>query len=346
MHMARAQALSSVRSLLAISATCTLLSACAYPFTDCPLPRDFNDSLVIEVLNQSGSQYSSNVAGRQHRAYRPSGTPRAQLVVHLPGHGNEPGNQTMLVKTAAFAGYRAIGLVWTNDTLVSEDCAGEVNDTAFNDCLESTRNERGFGTSPGSVQHELVDLLAALDADHPSDGWGAYLVAGVPDWSRIILDGYSEGGNQAAYMAKQVAFYNVILISGGGNFGIRPPNASGDPVADWMTQPGATLGGRHYAIYNVGEPFASDYATAYDVLGIPTSVFLRVPEDQGAGWPDFDKTSRLKVYALTSPTSSPYPKCDPHGTTVPDSCLDYGLGESTYDLMKAHLFLYCMAGVH
>lgn len=323
-----------------------MLAACAYPYTDCPLPQDFNESLVIEVLNPSGSQYSANAPGRQHRVYRPSGTPRAQLVMHLPGHDNEPGNQTMLLKTAAFAGYRAIGLVWTNATLAADDCSGAGSNAAFNDCLESTRDERGFGTGSESVQNELADLLAALDADHPTDGWGGFLVGGVPDWSNIILDGYSEGGNQTAYMAKQVAYYNVILISGGGNFGVPPPNASGDPVADWMTQPGATPGGRHLALYNVGEPFASDYATAYDVIGVPTSTFERVPEDQGTGWPDFDKASRLKVDALTSPVSNPYPLCDPHGTTVPDSCLDYGLGESTYDLMKAHLHLYCMASVH
>lgn len=320
-----------------------ILTACVDPLADCPLPEDFDAALVNEVLVPAGGFYSANAANRTHRVYRPVGDPRPELVVHLPGHGNEPGNQTMLLQTAAFAGFRAIGLVWTNATLVASDCTTAAD---FNDCLETTRDDRGFGADPESVERELADLLTALHNDYPLDGWGDFLTAGAPNWGDIILTGYSEGGNQGAYMAKQVAFHSVILISGGGNFGTPPPNTTGvDPIADWLTQPGATPGDDQFALYHEGEPFAADYAVAYDAIGIPNPGFSRVAEDQIIGWPDFGYASRLVVYDLTAPVNpATYPNCDPHGTTVPDGCLDYGLGGTTYDLLKAHLYLFCRAG--
>ena len=153
-----------------------------------------------------------------------------------------------------------------------------------------------------------------------------------------------EGGNQAAYMAKQVAFHSVILMSGGGNFGTPPPNATGDPVADWLTQPGATPGDDHFALYHQGETFSADYQVAYDAIGLPAPGFSRVAEDQVLGWPDFNYAARLEVHDLTAPLNpAGYPRCDPHGTTVPDACLDFGLGDPTYDLLKAHLYLFCRA---
>lgn len=328
--------------LLAAAALPILLSACVNPLAGCPLPEDFDAALVSEVRNLSGGFYSANAADRTHRVYRPSGVPRAELVVHLPGHSNEPEDQTMLLETAAFAGFRAIGLVWTNGTLVANDCATA---TDFNDCLETTRDERGFGSNSESVQSELVNLLTALNTDYPLDGWGNFLSAGVPAWNVITLTGYSEGGNQGAYMAKQVAFHSVILISGGGNFGSPPPNTSGDPVADWLTQAGATPGDDHFALYHEREPFAADYVGAYDAIGVPSISFSRVAEDQITGWPDFGLASRLVVYDLTAPVNpATYPQCDPHGTTVPNACLDFGLGGTTYDLLKAHLYLFCRAG--
>ncbi len=329
------------RALSAIAVS-LVLSACASPYTNCPLPETFNASLFNEVLTPSGDYYPSNLATRTHRIYRPSGAPRPELVVHLPGHGNEPENQTKLPQTASFAGFRAIGLVWLNETLVSDECASEAD---FNGCLESMRTDRGFGADAGSVQRELTDLLTALNADYAADDWGDFLVSGAPAWDKIILTGYSEGANQGAFMAKQVEFKSVVLISGGGNFGVPPPNSETDPVADWLTQPGATPGYDHIAMYHEGEPFAAAYPVAYDAIGLGPQTFSRVPEDQTTSWPDFVFASRLEVHDLTSPVNpADYPQCDPHGSTVPDTCLDYGLGQTTYDLLKAHTFLFCFAG--
>jgi hypothetical protein len=325
-----------------VAALSLLLAACANPFDNCPLPDTFDLALLSEVLPSAGGHYASNLATRTHRVFRPVAVSRPELVVHLPGHGNEPENQIKLLQTAAFAGFRAIGLVWSNATLASDDCASAAD---FNGCLETTRTDRGFSANAGSVQRELTDLLTALANDYPADGWGDFLNGGVPAWDRIILAGYSEGANQGAYMAKQVAFKSVVLISGGGNFGVPPPNSSGDPIANWLTQVGATRGANHIALYHGGEPFAADYSVAYDAIGVINSSFARVPEDQVAGWPDFGIAARLVVSDLTAPANPVnYPRCDPHGTTVPDTCLDYGLGLPTYDLLKAHTYLFCFAG--
>jgi hypothetical protein len=328
--------------LIATAMPSLWLLACASPYADCPLPETFDVSLFDEVQTPSGNYYPSNLNTRTHRVYKPSAAPRPELVVHLPGHGNEPENQTKLVQTAAFAGFRAIGLVWSNETLAADDCTSDPN---FNDCLETTRTERGFGAGVGSVQRELTDLLTALDTDYPADGWGDFLDSGVPDWDKIILAGYSEGANQGAFMAKQVEFKSVVLISGGGNFGVPPPNSMTDPLADWLIQPGATPGYDHIALYHEGEPFAAAYPVAYDAIGLGTLSFARVPEDQTTGWPDFLFASRLEAHFLTSPVNpTDYPQCEPHGSTVPDTCLDYGLGQATYDLLKAHTYLFCFAG--
>lgn len=331
-----------LRAQLAVVALAVLLSACVDPFANCPLPENFDAALTTEVRNLSGGFYSSNAANRTHRIYRPSAPARPELVVHLPGLTNEPENQTKLIQTAAYAGFRAIALVWRNGTLVANDCATAAD---FNGCLDATRTERGFGSDPESVQNELVTLLTALNTDYPLDGWADFLNGGLPAWDKIILTGYSEGGNQGAFMAKQVRFKSVILISGGGNFGVPPPNSSGDPIAAWLTGVGATSGNDHFVLYHTGEPFAADYVVAYDAIGVIGSSFSRVAEDQTVGWPDFGLAARLVVHNLTAPLNPVnYPRCDPHGSTVPDTCLDFGLGAPTYDLMKAHTYLFCLAG--
>lgn len=330
------------RSTLVLAALPLLLAACVDPYANCPLPENFNTALISEVRNLSGGFYAAQAADRTHRVYRPSAAPRPELVVHLPGLTNEPGNQVKLLETAAYAGFRAIGLVWRNGTLVSSDCTTAVD---FNACLSDTRTERGFGSDAESIQSELTTLLNSLHADYPLDGWGDFLSGGLPAWGKIILSGYSEGGNQAAFMAKQVRFNSVVLISGGGNFGTPPPNTSGQPLAAWLSLPGATSGADHFALYHTGEPFAADYVAAYDAIGIIASSFSPVPQNQVVGWPDFGLAARLVVDNLTSPANpTNYPRCDPHGSTVPDTCLDFGLGAATYDLMKAHTYLFCLAG--
>lgn len=331
-----------LRVCFAVLSLAVLLSACVDPFSDCPLPENFDAALVTEVHNPSGGHYSSAAANRYHRIYRPSASARPQLVVHLPGLSNEPENHTQLIKTAAYTGFRAIALVWRNETLASDDCATAAD---FNVCLDATRTERGFGGDAQSVQSELATVLSALNADHPLDGWADFLNGGLPAWEKIILTGYSEGGNQSAFMAKQVRFNSVILISGGGNFGVPPPNSTGDPIADWLNRAGATSGSDHFVLYHTGEPFSADYVAAYDAIGVTASSFSRVPEDQTPGWPGFGLAARLVVHNLTTPANPVnYPRCDPHGSTVPDSCLDFGLGAPTYDLMKAHTYLFCLAG--
>ena len=51
-----------------------------------------------------------------------------------------------------------------------------------------------------AVLHRLTKALAYLAQTYPNEGWGAFLVNGAPDWSRIVLGGHSNGSGEAAFI--------------------------------------------------------------------------------------------------------------------------------------------------
>jgi predicted esterase len=203
--------------------------------------------------------------------YRPDAAPGAPLLVFMPGTGGRPAGASDFLDVAASAGYRVIGLMYDDVPAVNVICPQQPDPL----CTELVRRKRVYGnddtdligdTGAESIVSRLTKLLQYLNAQHPGDGWNAYLQNGAPNWPRIAVGGHSQGAGMAAFIAKEHAVYRVVLFSSPWDF-YRP----GPHLAAWLLQPSATPAERWYAAYHAGEPEARLLARAYAGLDIPPS---------------------------------------------------------------------------
>lgn len=73
-----------------------------------------------------------------------------------------------------------------------------------------------------NVEALLVKVLQEL-------GWSEYITAGVPDWSKIVISGHSQGASHASYIAYKRDVKGALLLSG-------PQDACGDDGAAWVAE--------------------------------------------------------------------------------------------------------------
>ena len=59
----------------------------------------------------------------------------------------------------------------------------------------------------------LTKLLGFLAAHYPMEGWSRFLADDKPKWSQIALSGHSQGGGEAAMLAKLRVVARVVLFS-------------------------------------------------------------------------------------------------------------------------------------
>jgi hypothetical protein len=191
------------------------------------------------------------------------------LVVFLAGTGGKPRNSSALLHTIAAQGYRVIGLEYNDVPAVVETCAKALTPT----CSASFRNSRIFGdhayspvfTPPDeTIVNRLCSLLLFLDREHPGHQWGAYMSGIEPNWTRIVIAGFSQGAGMAAYLAKLERVQRVVLFSSPWDYWDNK-----DRLAPWLAQPTATPPDRWYAEYHREERTAASIAQAYRLLGIP-----------------------------------------------------------------------------
>jgi len=236
-----------------------------------PTPTPAPASVEHDVLPAlTSAQININLSS--HYAINPAPTvaARGRLFVMLPGTGAVPVFYRQILRVGAARGYHAIGLTYPNDAAIELLCAGSPAD-----CTALARQEiiTGADVSPlvavnsaNSINGRLAALLTYLQAQYPAEGWGQYLVAGLPDWSRISVGGHSQGAGHAAYMGKLVTLDRVAMFSG-------PADNFAGGAAPWLGQPGQTSAARHYGFTHSGDtivPLALTLAT-WSALGLPAS---------------------------------------------------------------------------
>src|SRR5579862_3054632 len=196
----------------------------------------------------------------------------ADLLVFMSGTEGTPEGAIAFLKVAAGQGYRVISLAY-NDTpavvavckaISPPRCAGDVREKRiFGDNVTSLIDD----LPSESIVHRLSALLTTLDRDHPGDGWGGYLDGAIPNWSRIVVSGHSQGAGMAAYIAQRKAVKRVVLFSSPWDFYGRDQE-----LAPWILNgSGVTPADRWYAAYHEKENTASIIARAYRALKVPAS---------------------------------------------------------------------------
>lgn len=198
----------------------------------------------------------------------------APLALFLPGTHGQPLNAITLLKVVAGQGYRVIGLTYDDDPPGTNLCPRNPNP----DCFTNFHEVRVFGRGAGpisnpyneTIEARLVSLLHYLDHEHPGAGWSSYLRPdGLPEWSRILVSGLSQGAGMAAFIAKSRRVYRVVLFSSPwDNIGRqhRP--------APWLFQASATPPERWWAERHVKENTTAWIANAYQALQLPKDHIL------------------------------------------------------------------------
>jgi acetyl esterase/lipase len=174
---------------------------------------------------------------------------RGQLMVYLHGQGGTGTGASELLRTAARAGYHAVGLTYPNDWSPFILCSGS-NDPS---CSENLRREIIDGTDrssliavsrANSIENRLIKLLAHLEAMHLGEGWGSYVdtTTGTIRWNLIAVWGHSQGGGNAGVLARHQSLARVCLSAPAADGG---PGAPGQWWASHATPSAAYFGFCH-----------------------------------------------------------------------------------------------------
>ena len=177
-------------------------------------------SSVERQVTPSATDAAINTADEPHVAINPSPsvTAAGRLFVFLPGTGALPAQYRMILRVGAAHGYHAIGLNYANPTAVGVLCADDTDAECFWDVrrevISGTNTSALLDVSPAnSIESRLQRLVAFLDRQYPTEGWGQYLTSGSIVWSKVVISGHSQGGGHAGVLTKLYAMSRVCLFS-------------------------------------------------------------------------------------------------------------------------------------
>ena len=274
---------------------------------------------------------------RLHRVYHRTDQPlREELLLYLPPGPGDTSDE--LYSWMANTGYRMISLGWTNE-----------NDafTAADDFFENIRNELAYGedSSPyvdvgpaDSLVGRLVTLLDFLASTEPTVGWEAYRVPGQTSgadairWDLIVISGWSEGGAEAAWLARDHEVDSVVLISGPKDVGGPIEGEPELPPAPWVGDPRVTPNCRHYGFYHQLED-TEVLLLSWQLMGL-----LQPPDggvDVDLSAPPYDDSHALNTAKTDFVMGA---GCSFHGAMAKDDCIHE-------DLAIPYNWLFCTAGV-
>ncbi|HWC72716.1 MAG TPA: hypothetical protein VG454_02190 [Gemmatimonadales bacterium] len=140
-----------------------------------------------------------------------------KLFVFMAGHAQHPAMFQRVPEEAARLGYHVIGLTYPDAVSVLGVCRGQPSS-----CYENLHWEilDGEDRSPfvqvnqaNSIENRLAKLLQFLADSFPEQRWSRFLADGKPKWSEIAISGHSQGGGEAAIIAKLHVVARVVLFS-------------------------------------------------------------------------------------------------------------------------------------
>src|SRR5213594_2529475 len=226
-----------------------------------------------------------------------------KLFVHLPGGANPiqvPASFQFLAREAARLGYHVIVLTYPNqDRGIELLCGGNPA------CEENVRldiidgGDRSFPvvdvSRANSIDNRLTKLLERLTLDHPEEGWSQFLNDGEPNWSQIVLSGFSFGGSEAAMLAKLHRVNRVTLFAAP-----RDPDATAPGLPPPWVALGETPSERYYGLVHQRDPQSAlvlaSWQVPLEMLQFGEAVF----EDASMSAPPYSNTHMLLTNRVPS----------------------------------------------
>jgi ABC-type amino acid transport substrate-binding protein len=236
-------------------------------------PGQSSASLVLHVVPPQATDPAIDQALDPHYVWldREAQT-NHKLLMFLPGHGAQPEMYQLVQKEAARLGYHVIGLMYVNGgPRLAIGCAVHADRSAQNACWEETHLEILDGIHrdrsvvtvnvPNSIYNRLRKVLKYLAAQHPEEGWSQFLAHGEPRWSRIAVGGHSQGGAQAAMIAKSHAVARVVVFS-------SPPDAVRTTEAAPWVGTHVTPAARYFGLAHKSEPLFGPIHGSWMLIGM------------------------------------------------------------------------------
>lgn len=206
------------------------------------------------------------------------------LLVLMPGSGQRPAQFQLVQQEAARLGYHVIGLAFVNTGGLARLCPATGNPAA---CFEGARLETLDGIDrtpvvdvnpPNGIYNRLGKVLTYLASQYPEEGWEHFLADGSPKWQRIAVSGLSNGGAEAAMIAKTHIVARVIMFS-------SVTDSIGTASVPWV--PGhVTPVNRYFGLAHMHDGFFAPIQAGWDSLGMTVFGPAAVVEtsDPPYGW--------------------------------------------------------------
>ncbi|MBI3156613.1 MAG: hypothetical protein HYZ20_14550 [Burkholderiales bacterium] len=262
----------------------------------------------------------------------PSAAAAGRLFVFLPGTQGVPDLYRLVLRSGAARGYHALGLSYPNDEAVGVICLVQPSG-----CFWDVRREIITGVdnsalvtvgTADAITTRIAKAIAYLDASHPGEGWGQYLVGGAIDWSRVVVGGHSQGGGHAGVMSKLYEMAGACYFS-------SPPDWSvaDQTPATWTLRANLTPASRQYAFGNIGDALVpyDELSQIWSAMGLaawggPVSVDSIAPPFGG---------SHMLTTAVPGNGNMPSPE---HGSTVRDAATPMDAsGRPAFDPVWAYM---------
>jgi hypothetical protein len=242
----------------------------------------------------------------------PRAPANGELFLFMPGTGGHPEENRDLLGVAATSGFLAVGLTYDNTQAVGRICGNDL------DCYATVRQDDFDGSAPSgfadvapadSIQSRLVDLLDFLANRHPGQGWARFVERGAPTWSKIVVAGHSQGGGDAAYIAKVRDVEGVVMLASDVD-----SSATSPPLAATYLETGhLTPLDRYVGFDHSADPFRDKIVTDWNALGLRS---LGAPIMVDGTRPPFDHSHELLTSATVPP--GPAPSLATHDSTAVD----------------------------
>ena len=268
----------------------------------------------------------------------PTATPRSKLFVFLPGTQGRPSQYSYVLRAAAGRGLHAVGLNYPNAVAMGSLCQV----SADPECYWLARRHVIFGSGspvPGqpavspadSIVNRLNQLIIWLNANHPREGWGQYLLADqTVNWSKVVMAGHSQGGGHAGVLAKSFAFSRAVYFSAPEDWN----EVTNEPASWTRIKANVTPASLQFGFGSDADtlvPNAHAFAH-WDNLGLSKPVSGPVLVEATA--PPFSGAQQLRTAIPPNPASTALtPALRNHGVTVVDTStpLD-GSGKPLFDV--------------
>jgi hypothetical protein len=184
----------------------------------------------------------------------------------FPSRG--PRTTRLITEQAAANGFHAINLRYVNDLVLLDVCPpdGECWEQLHLAAIYGGESDKLVVTRANSIENRLIKLLAFLERKHPGEGWSRYLKEDGLKWSAIIVAGWSQGGGNAALIARDNKVARVIMLEAPVDRNQVTPPA--DP-APWLSDPHVTPVERYFGLAHIRSPNTVPFfESAWQLLGM------------------------------------------------------------------------------